>query len=251
MTRTVLITGATSGLGLELARLYAGDGSNLILSGRKPLQELGNVLFTEETYLRCDLARADAAETVTAWLDAHNVAHLDLLVHNAAVGYYGDPVQQSEESVDELLNVNLYAPILLTLALLPHLRRAEGKIVFINSVAADLSAPDYAVYGATKAALAGFARNLRLELGGKVVVQTLYPGAVATEMHHKSGVPAGRFAVERFASPAAVARQVYRAASSPRAAVTFGTANTMLRALGRYLPGALDAVVGRITRRRG
>lgn len=206
-------------------------------------------MFAEETYLRCDLARADAAERVTAWLDAHNVAHLDLLVHNAAVGYYGDPVQQSEESVDELL-VNLYAPILLTRALLPHLKRAEGKVVFINSVAADLSAPDYAVYGVTKAALAGFARNLRLELGGKVVVQTLYPGAMATEMHRKSGVPAGRFAVERFASPAAVARQVYRAALSPRAAVTFGTTNKMLRALGRYLPGALDAVVGRIARRR-
>ena len=246
MPPIILITGATSGLGLELARLYAG-GSALILSGRKPLQDLADALFTEETYLRCDLARADAAETVTAWLTAHTITHLDLLVHNAAVGYYGDVVQQTEVSVDELLNVNLYAPILLTRALLPLLKRGNGKVVFINSVAADLSAPDYAVYGATKAALAGFARNLRLELRGEVGVLTCYPGAIATPLHQKSGVPAGKFAVERFASPGAVAQQVYRAASSKRAAVTLGTGNKVLRALGRYLPGVLDAAA----RRRG
>lgn len=241
--KTVLITGATSGLGLELARLYAGDGSTLILSGRKPLQDLSDVLFTEETYLRCDLVRADAAETVTAWLEAHNVTHLDLLVHNAAVGWYGEVTRQSENSVDELLNVNLYAPVLLTRALLPLLRRSNGKVVFINSVAADLSAPDYAVYGATKAALAGFARNLWLELNGEVGVLTFYPGAVDTPMHEKSGVPAGKFKRERFSSAEDVARQVYRAASSSRAAVTSGLGNKVLRALGHYFPNSLDAIM--------
>ena len=240
--KTVLITGATSGLGLELARLYAGD-SRLVLSGRKPLQDLGDTLFTEETYLRCDLARADAAATVAAWLEAHTVTHLDLLVHNAAVGWYGDPARQSEASVDELLNVNLYAPMSLTRALLPLLKRAKGKVVFINSVAADLSVPDYAVYGATKAALAGFARNLRLELGGEVDVLTFYPGAINTPMHEKSGVPAGKFKVERFSSPEKVARAVYRAAASKRHTATSGLGNKALRAVGRYFPGSLDAAM--------
>ena len=246
MARTVLITGATSGLGLELARLYVDD-SRIVLSGRKPLQDIGDVLFTEDTYLRCDLARADAAEIATAWLDAHNVPHLDLLVHNAAVGWYGDPVRQSEASVDELLNVNLYAPVSLTRALLPFLKRAGGKVVFVTSVAADLSAPDYAVYGATKAALAGFARNLRLELGGKVGVLTFYPGAIRTPMHRKSGVPAVKFKVERFSSAEEVAKEVYRAAASKRHTVTPGLGNKTLRAFGRYLPGVVDAAA----RRRG
>ena len=243
---TVLITGATSGLGLELARLYA-DGFTLILSGRKPLQDLDKTLFTEETYLRCDLARADAAATVTAWLAAHDVTQLDLLVHNAAVGWYGDPVRQSELSVEELLAVNLYAPILLTRALLPLLKGAGGKVVFVASVAADLGAPDYAVYGATKAALAGFARNLRLELGGEVGVLTFYPGAIRTPMHRKSGVPAGKFKVERFSSAEEVAKEVYRAAASKRHTVTSGLGNKALRAFGRFLPGVVDAAA----RRRG
>ncbi len=244
--RTVLLTGATSGLGLELARLYAPDFT-LVLAGRKPLHELDGTLFTEKTYLRCDLAREDVAEVVTAWLAARAVTQLELLVHNAAVGYYGDVTRQSEESVDELLNVNLYAPVMLTRALLPLLERAGGKVVFVNSVAADLSAPDYAVYGASKAALAGFARNLRLELGGKVGVLTFYPGAIDTPMHQKSGVPAGKFKRERFSSAAEVAGEVYRATASKRHTATSGLGNKALRAFGRYFPSSLDAAM----RKRG
>ena len=242
MSRNVLITGATSGLGLALARLYAED-SSLVLIGRRPLAELDDPLFREETYCRCDLALADCGEVIAGWLKDRGIDKLELVIHNAGVGAFGPVDEQTPEEMDKLLEVNLYAPIRLTHALLPSLKRARGKLVFISSVAADLPAPDYAVYSATKAGLSGFARNLRLELGAQVAVQTLYPGAIRTGIHAKSGVPEEQFDLSRFPSPDEVAQQALRAIEHGRPNVTFGLGNKLLRAVGRYSRGPVDSVM--------
>lgn len=89
-------------------------------------------------------------------LDAHGLAELDILVHNAAVGWYGPAAQQTGASIDELLTVNLYAPIALTHALLRRVRTAQGVIAFVSSLHSVLPTPEFAVYTATKAALDGF-----------------------------------------------------------------------------------------------
>ena len=112
-TKTVLITGATGGLGLELARCYA-PRARLVLVGRKPLAELNDALFTSQNYCRCDLSSPNCDEVVASFLEKANITKLDLLIHNAGVGYYGEVAAQSAESVDELLNVNTVAPIRLT-----------------------------------------------------------------------------------------------------------------------------------------
>lgn len=232
--RTVLITGATDGIGLELARLYQAEGARLLLVGRRPLDALDDPLLTPESYLHCDLARTDAAACVDAYLLMRGVGSLDLVVHNAAVGRYGPPARQSAADLDTLLAVNLYAPITLTHALLPHLQRAGGKLVFIASVAADLPVAEYATYGASKAALASFARNLRAERPG-VQIQVIYPGATRTAMHAKSGVPAASRSRLRLADPRSVARRIQRAAGR-RGDVTIGLTNRLLRAVGRTFP---------------
>lgn len=244
---TVLITGATSGLGLALARLYAPT-ANLILVGRKPLETLPDPLFTPETYCRCDLKKPTCADVIADFLAAKGIDTLELLIHNAGLGYYGEPGAQSSASVDALLDVNLYAPVSITHALLPRLIQAKGKLVFISSISAALPAADYAVYAASKAALGGFARNVRLELGDKVGVQALYPGAIRTDMHAKSGVPVGQFKPERFPSAEQVAEQAFRAIGTDRAEVTLGFGNRLLRGAGRYLQGPLDAVMRRAQR---
>jgi len=87
----------------------------------------------------------------------------------------------------------------------------SGRVIFIGSVAAALPAPDYAVYGATKAALEGFARSLRVELRGRVGVQVIHPGATRTGMHAKAGAPLERMGWTDFPPPERAARQIVRA----------------------------------------
>jgi len=139
------------------------------------------------------------------------------------------------------------APIALTHALLPALWRARGTIAFIGSVAAALPVPEYAVYGATKAALAGFARSLRVELAGQVTVRVIHPGAIRTALHAKSGLAVAPAAWRRYPPPERVAAQVVRAIERGPATMALGPANRALRFAGRHGAGIVDA----LARQRG
>lgn len=144
--RTVIISGATDGLGLALARLYAARGTRLVLLGRRPRTMLDTRLFTEETYCQVDLAERGCGVAVERFLRERGIATVDLLLQNAGVGFHGPVARQAAASVRELVAVNLRAPIALTHALLPALWRARGTIAFIGSVAAALPVPEYAAF---------------------------------------------------------------------------------------------------------
>ena len=245
--RTIIISGATDGLGLALARIYAARGTRLVLLGRRPRTTLDTQFFTEETYCQVDLADPGCAGTVERFLRERGIAAVDLLIHNAGVGFHGPVARQAAASVRELVAVNLRAPIALTHALLPALWRARGTIAFIGSIAAALPVPEYAVYGATKAALEGFARSLRVELAGQVAVRIIHPGAIRTAMHAKSGMAIGATAWRRYPPPERVAAQVVRAIEQGPATTALGPANRMLRFAGRHGAGVVDA----LARRRG
>jgi short-subunit dehydrogenase len=235
MAQTVLITGATDGIGLALARIYVARGAQALLLGRRPAGELDPRLFTPERYLQVDLARPELAATVlrTA-LHERGIARIDRLIHNAALGAYGPPGSVAPDAIADLLAVNVTAPIALTHAALPAVLQAGGAVVFVSSVAAALPTPDYAIYTASKAALEGFARSLRVELGRRARVQVIRPGATRTQFHAKSGVPAGRLRAERFPAPDRVAAAIYRAIESGRREATIGWLNRVAWALGRF-----------------
>ena len=237
--KTLLITGATSGIGLELARLYAPD-YRLVLVGRKPLAELDDPLFTASNYCRCDLSEPDCAETLKAFLFDQDIRTLEGVIHNAALGHYGAILEQSAQTIDDLLHVNLYAPIRLTHALLPRLKTGAA-LAFISSVAADVPVADYAVYGATKAALSGFARNLRLELP-QLNIFNIYPGPVSTPIHVKSGVPADQVNSKRFPSAQRVAKQIKGALSGEGRELSLGLSNRIIRQVGRRFERFTDTV---------
>ncbi len=246
--KTVLITGATSGIGLSLARYYERAGWSLVLLGRKPQDELSAALFTPERYCQVDLADAAASRTVVDFLDAHGVDNLHVVIHNAGVGYYGSAKDQSDASVRNLLQVNLYAPIALTHALLPKLQKQldhPPTIAFVSSVAADVPVPDYAVYGASKAGLDGFARSLRAEVSPDINVALIHPGATKTAMHRKSGVPEGKLDTSRFADADEVARTIAKAIEDKRDEMTVGVGNKGARTLSRHLPALLDSLLRR------
>ncbi len=229
---TILITGATDGIGLALARQYHASGHRLILVGRRPFATLDNPLFTPQNYCQTDLTQPDAADTIANWLSAHSIDTLDLLIHNAGTGYFGSLAEQTIDQIDNLLTVNLHSPITLTHHLFPLLQKSRGQVVFISSVATAVPTPEYAVYGASKAALEGFARSLRVEWQGKIAVQTICPGATRTGMHQKIGLTRQQIDWEKFPAAETVAGQIVRTIETIRPSVTIGFGNKLLRAAG-------------------
>ena len=250
---TVLISGASDGIGRALAAHYAAAGARVLGLGRRAFPEALGGAIRPADYLQVDLARPGAAAAVLAFVEERGINRLDAVIHNAALGWYGPPAAQSAASIDELLAVNLAAPVALTHALLPRLAAAHGVAVFVSSVHSALPAADFAVYTATKAALDGFARNLRIEERGRAqpapAVITVWPGATRTGMHAKSGVPAQRIRAERYMPPDAVAAQIARAVEQRRSRA-IGRGNGLLRWLARHLEPAVDWGLAAAQRRR-
>lgn len=240
----ILITGATDGIGLALARAYQQQDAKLILVGRRPLSELDPQLFTAQCYCQSDLSTPQSAAALSSWLHEQNITELDLVIHNAALGYIGPVATQSASSINSLLQVNLWTPIALTHLLYPLVKRRRGKFGFISSVVTGLATPDYTVYTATKAALEGFVRSWQIELGAEgnpVRAQLIRPGATRTEMHRKSGADPARLGWDRFPPPERVAAQIMDALATERRVVTLGRSNWLYHLVGTQLAGLVDA----------
>lgn len=239
--KTVLITGATDGIGRALADIYRARGDRLVLVGRRALDSLKGGLFSEETYCEADLSEPDCADRVSLFLSEREIDSLDLAIQNAATGYYGSVADQSGASIREIVAVNLLAPLRLTQALAPRVRNANGKHVLIGSIAHAFPCPDFAVYAATKEALDVLGRNLRAERD--VNVQVIHPGATQTGIHRKSGWRNER---SRAFPPAdRIAGQIARAIDGRRSVATIGLRNKSLRFLGRYCNGAIESLMRR------
>jgi short-subunit dehydrogenase len=248
MPKTILITGATDGIGLALAQHYHRQGARLILIGRRPLAELDPHFFDKANYCQSDLVDPQAARLIVQFLQAQQIEQIHRLFQNAGVGYVGPIAAQSAASIRQLVDVNLAAPVALTHTLLPWLRPVRGKVIFISSVAAGLPAPDYAVYGAVKAALDGLARNLRIELGDALSLQVIHAGATRTGMHRKAGVDPGRMDWTRFPPAEDVAAKIALAAERNRAEVTLGAFNWLLYRSGVWLGAVIDRLLMRRNR---
>lgn len=241
-----LITGATDGIGLALARLYRRQNRPLVLLGRRPFAQTPLVDdFSPASYCQADLSHPDCGEAVAGWLRAAGISQIGRLIHNAAAGYYGPTAAQPGNSIRQITATNLTAPVSLTHTLLPLLARPGGQIVFISSVVAALPCPDYAVYGASKAALDAFALNMRLEVGDDLRVQVIRPGATRSGMHAKSGLSPERVNWQRFPSAETVAAQIEQAIEEGRPAATLGLGNRLAHWSGRYLGGWVDAALRR------
>lgn len=242
----VVITGATAGIGLALAQHYQQQGARLILIGRRPIATLDSTFFTPDRYCQADLATMESTKQILSWLHENNITAIDLVIHNAALGYVGPIEKQDDEHIRQLVHVNLRAPIALTHALYPLVERAAGKFVFVSSVVAGLAGPDYAVYTATKAALDSFVRNWQIELRADrspVQAQVIRPGATRTTMHEKSGADLQRLGWERFPTAATVAQQLLQATNTNQRATTLGLVNGLLYTVGHRFPVLMDRLV--------
>ncbi|MGC3947632.1 MAG: SDR family NAD(P)-dependent oxidoreductase [Chryseolinea sp.] len=164
---TVLITGGSSGIGLELARQLIKRGNQVIVCGRceNKLAQAKAAMPTLVTF-KCDLAQVDECQRLASWT-IENYPALGVLINNAAIvhrGHFNDDRQALPKAIQEI-NINLVAPIALTKILLPHLMKQQRASV-INITTGLVYAPRalYTIYNATKAALHSFTQVLRLQL---------------------------------------------------------------------------------------
>jgi short-subunit dehydrogenase len=182
-----LVTGASSGIGAELARALAKDGYDLVLVARRreAMEALAVKLKTDgaETFIiPTDLAKPGAAAALMADIAARGLV-LDALINAAGLGDNGPFDHAQPEKVAAMLNVNVVALTELTRLVVPAMvARGRGKIMLVGSTAGFTPGPQMAVYCATKAYVLSFGRAVAYELHGTgVTVTTLCPGATATE----------------------------------------------------------------------
>ena len=218
---TIVLTGATDGIGLEMARYWSNQPVRLIVIGRRRYHDTPLACITSpDDYCCVDLSLPDADLMVSDRLRAIGVIAIDILAHNAAVGFFGDVGYQDDDAIDEMAITNLWAPIAITYRLLDLLQAhrmrpsdyrgasKNSRVLFVGSLAAYTPAPNFSLYAATKAGIGAFARNLRAERIPGVDVIVAHPGATRTNLHKKSGADFDKNAVMRMADARSVAKSL-------------------------------------------
>jgi short-subunit dehydrogenase len=172
---TVLLTGASGGLGQAIARALRQRGANLILTGRRVdvLEPLASELDARS--LAVDLAAPAEVDRLVS-----EAGDVDILLANAGLPASGTLSSFTVEEIDRALTVNLRAPIVLSHALAPAMvERGRGHLLFMSSLAGKAATPGTSLYNATKYGLRGFASALRADLRGSGVgVSTIFPGFI-------------------------------------------------------------------------
>ena len=238
-----LVTGASSGIGADLARELARDGHDLVLSARTlpPMQALAAELETYGAHaiiIPADLSRSGPAAELASAIETRGL-EIDVLVNNAGLGAIGRFDQMDPQRVSDMLQVNVVALTELTRLLLPGMvARRRGKIMLVASTASFQPGPRMAVYFATKAYVLSFGEALAYELRATgVSVTTLCPGATATNFFKTAG--ANEISLRPGMSAAEVARIGYRACKAGRRVVVTGLLNRVLAVAGRLAPHSI------------
>ncbi len=177
MSRTALVTGATSGIGLEVARLLAAKGYRVLGTSRNPDTVAADRRIPGVEYLALDLADRDSVARC-----AEAAGAVDIVVNNAGESQSGPLEELPAEAVDRLFQTNVFGAVQLTQRLLPGMRaRGYGRVVMVGSMLASFPLAYRGSYVAAKAALKGFASAARQELSPfGVWVSTVEPGSIAT-----------------------------------------------------------------------
>ena len=243
---TVLVTGASGGIGQAIAKALDERGARLVISGRRAdqLERIAAELGGRPTVLVADLTLAADATAL-----AERAGAVDVLVANAALPASGPIDGFTPEEIDRALDVNLRAPIQLTRALLPGMvERGNGHVVLVSSLAGKVASVGSSLYSATKFGLRGFAAGLREDLHDTGVgVSVVFPGFVSgAGMFVDAGVRLPRGVGTR--RPEQVAAAVVRGIEQDRAEID--VAPLGLRA-GALLSALAPVTAARIQRRLG
>jgi short-subunit dehydrogenase len=232
MTTFAVVTGASSGIGKELAKLFAADGHGVVLVARRKdeLEVLARDLSAKQgvpaIVVARDLAERETPAKVFEAVRAQSV-DVEFLVNNAGFGSNGAFVEQDIERELKMIDVNVKALVELTYLFLPAmLNRRSGRILNIGSTAGFQPGPFMATYCASKAFVNSFSEALAFELKGTGVTVTVScPGATATEFSSAAGTDNTALFRASVADAATVAREAYRAMQAGKASIIHGFKN--------------------------
>ena len=238
----VLITGTTSGLGREFARLFAQNGYNIVAVARNEAllqqqkQELERQFGVEMVYIVKDLSAENSAREVYDEIK-HKGINIDILINNAGFGSFGRYVDVDWQRQKGLASVNMLAVMQLSYLFGKDMdRRGEGKIVNIASIASFQAGPYMAMYYASKAFVRSFSEALHEEMKSSgVSVTAICPGPVATNFEKNAQMmSSAMFTKLRVYTPEVVAAKSYRAIMNNKAVYVVGWPNKLLVFLTRF-----------------
>jgi len=243
-----VVTGASSGIGYELAKQFAQNGFDLLVvaedegitEAARSLEELG----IRAAPLRVDLATYDGVETLYTAITATE-RPVDAIAINAGVGVGGDFARQTDLRDElNLINLNVISAVHLAKRVVKDMvARGSGRILFTSSIAALMPGSFEAVYAGSKAFIQSFSEALRNELKDTgVTVTSLQPGPTETNFFHRAGMDDTRVGTSKKDDPAQVAKQGFEALMAGKDDVIAGSLTTKLQgAMAKVLPETLNA----------
>jgi uncharacterized protein len=255
--RVTLITGASAGIGTELARVFAANGHRVALVARRVdrLTALAGEITAAgggaPIVIPCDLEQPDAGDKIAAALAAADV-ELDYVVNNAGYGLFGNAIDLDRAQQLGIIAVNIRTMTDLSLRFSDQLIRNRGGILNVGSIAGFLPGPGMAVYYASKAYVLSFTEALRGELASRGVrVTALCPGPVPSEFQQRAGFEPGFDSAILNVSAADVAQAGYRGLMANKRAVLPGLGIKIVPFLLRLFPrGFILAAVGKFQLRK-
>jgi len=205
MAEYALITGASSGIGMELARIAASNNMNLILLARNSEKMMQLRTELEELYqikvlaVGCDLAEPDTVEKIKSLLQGRGIVP-DILINNAGFGMYGSFDRIGTETEENMIQLNITSLTELTKIIYRQMRnRGSGRILNVSSIAGFMPGPWMAVYHATKAYVLSFSEALAVEAKGSgITVTALCPGPTETNFENRASTGTGIKAFKKF-----------------------------------------------------
>jgi uncharacterized protein len=249
--RVTLITGASAGIGTELARVFASKGHRVALVARRSdrLTTLADEIAASggavPIVITCDLEQPDAGDKIAAVLAAEGM-EVEYVVNNAGFGIFGNAIERDRAEQLGMIAVNIRTLTDLSLRFSDHLIRHRGGILNVGSIAGFLPGPGMAVYYASKAYVLSFTEALRGELAPRGVrVTALCPGPVPSEFQARAGFLPGFDSTILNVSASDVAQAGYRGLMANKRAVLPGLGIKIVPFLLRLFPrGFILAAVG-------
>lgn len=253
--RTALVTGASGGLGADIAHALAARGADLVLVARRSdrLAEVAAAIETAHgvraTTVTADLADPQTPAALHQTLSAQH--RIDILVNNAGFGIYGDEIDIPWERTQQMLQVDIVALTHLTKLFARDMKaRGWGRILQVASIGAFQPSPSYAAYAAAKAYVLHFGEALDFELRGSGVSCTVVsPGVTATEFLQVSGQRKNWFHRLTMLSSESVSEQAVRAMLRGRRSIVTGWINRIMIFSVRFTPRRLMAWAGHVLMR--
>ncbi|WP_207890955.1 SDR family oxidoreductase [Hymenobacter edaphi] len=247
--QVIVITGASSGIGLVTARMAAKKGAKLVLAARseEALRQLSSEIKQDggqAVYVVADVAEPTAARTI-AQKAQQAFGGFDTWVNNAGVSIYGKVEEVPVEDMRQLFEVNFWGLVQGSLEAVKHLKPKGGALINVGSILSDVTAILQTAYSASKHAVKGFTDGLRMELemdGAPVSVTLIQPAAIDTPypIHAKNYMDREAIQAPPTYAPETVARAILHSCATPERSVVVGGGGRAMIGMEHWTPGLLD-----------